>query len=199
MVLVYGNTAGAVCAQALRLQLALGARIGEVAGMHAQEIERQKWTWTLPPERSKNARARVTPLVGLAKQIVEERLGAVKDGYLFTTEDGSPLNSNQVSSILVKHRKKTPIEHFTSHDLRRTVASQLVELGFPYDLVAAVLGHEGGNKDVRTLIRHYIRTDVLDRKEIALTSWDAALRQAIGKSGSGTQALFFKPGPGARF
>lgn len=164
---------------ALQLQLAIGARIGEVGGIHASEIDRENWLWTLPAIRSKNGRPRVTPLVGFAQAVVEKRLKINDQGPLFTKEIGEPLTSNCVASLIVRRRQEIPIGHFTSHDLRRTVATGVVDLGFSYEVAAAVLGHEVGNKEVRTLIRHYIRSDMIDRKRKALEAWDARLRQMI--------------------
>jgi integrase len=164
---------------ALRFQLATGARIGEVGGITSAEIDRDTWIWTLPAERSKNGRSRVTPLVGFAKEIAAARLEATTDGSLFLGHGGTVLKSNDVGTMLVKRRKHMPVAHFTSHDLRRTVATGLVDLGFPFELVAAVLGHEAGSKDVRTLLRHYVRTDLVDRKILALTAWDRRLRQML--------------------
>jgi integrase len=166
-------------AEALKLQLATGARIGEVAGMRAAEVDPHTWLWTLPGDRSKNGRPRVTPLVGLAREIVETRIHNSPDGPVFWSERGLRLDSNMVASMLVKHRKEVPIDHFTSHDLRRTVATGLVDLGIPYELVAGVLGHEVGAREVKTLIRHYVRTDLLERKSNALLAWDAKLRQLV--------------------
>ena len=60
----------------LKLQLALGARCGEICGMRAEEIDEVTWLWTLPAERSKNKMSRTTPLVGIAKEIVAARLAA---------------------------------------------------------------------------------------------------------------------------
>lgn len=40
-------------ADALRFQLATGARIGEVGGITVAEINQETWIWTLPAERSK--------------------------------------------------------------------------------------------------------------------------------------------------
>jgi len=167
-------------ANALKLQLAIGARIGEVTGISAAEVDQKKWLWTLPAIRSKNGRARVTPLLGLAREIVESRLNRISEGPLFVTERGQPLTANCVASLLVNRRKDIPIEHFTSHDLRRTVATSLVDLGFSFEVAAAVLGHEAGGKDVRTLIRHYVRSDLVERKRGALESWDRHLRQILG-------------------
>jgi integrase len=165
---------------ALKLQLATGARIGEVAGIHSDEIDQVVWTWTLPSERSKNGLKRVTPLVGIARKIVERRLNSL-GGPLFTAEGGKTLTTNFVASLLTKRRKQIPIPHFTSHDLRRTVATGLVDLGFPLEIVASVLGHQAGSQEVRTLVRHYVRTDLIDRKREVLEAWDTRLRTLIGK------------------
>ena len=166
-------------ADALKLQLATGARIGEAAGIHAAEVNSDKWLWTLPAERSKNGRPRITPLVGLAREVIECRLKVIDAGPLFTTREGAALTSNCVGSLMVKHWKKIPIEHFTSHDLRRTVATGLVDLGFSFDIVAAVLGHEAGSKNVRTLVRHYVRSDLIEPKRRALEAWDKNLRRIL--------------------
>lgn len=163
------------CADAMKLQLAIGARIGEVSGLRVEEIDRTSWVWTLPSLRSKNGRQRITPLLGLAKEIVESRMDRNSDGCLFKGDLGGPLTSNSVASLLVKHRKKIPIAHFTSHDLRRTVATRLVDLGFEFDTVAAILGHEAGSREVRGLLRHYVRSDLIERKRQGLHEWNSKL------------------------
>ena len=74
---------------------------------------------------------------------------------------------------------KLPIDKFTTHDLRRTVATMLAEMGVALDLVAAVVGHEAGGKETRTLVRHYVRTDFIDRKVNVLRAWDERLRNIV--------------------
>ena len=61
-------------ADILKLELLMGARCGEISGLRAEEIDRQKWIWTLPAARSKNGRQRVTPILGMAREILEQRL-----------------------------------------------------------------------------------------------------------------------------
>jgi integrase len=169
----------------LRLQLCLGCRIGEAAGMHVDEIDHDNWVWTLPARRSKNKKQRVTPLVGRAKAILEARLERTRRGPLFINETGAALRSNDIGSAIVTRRKRIPLAHFVSHDLRRTVATQLVELGLSFELVAAILGHETGNANTRILSRHYVRTDLVDRKRVALEAWDKRLTEIIeGKTAS---------------
>ena len=47
------NALSPEAADILKLELMLGARCGELAGLRAEEIDRQKWIWTLPPSRAK--------------------------------------------------------------------------------------------------------------------------------------------------
>jgi integrase len=166
-------------AEILRLELLTGARCGEIAGIAAGEIDRERWTWTLPAARSKNGKPRVTPIVGTARAILKTRLAPSDDGPLFVTERGSAMTSALVGQHLWKRRAKLPINQFTSHDLRRTFATMLVEIGVALDLVAAIVGHESGGKNTRTLVRHYVRTDLLDRKTHALKTWDERLKAIV--------------------
>jgi integrase len=150
-------------ADILKLELLTGARCGEISGLCAEEINREEWLWTLPAERSKNKKPRVTPLVGGAKQIIQTRLSIVQAGPLFRTETGTILTAAHVGHYLLARRDKLPITKFTTHDLRRTVATQLTEMGIALDLVAAVIGHEAGSRETRTLVRHYVRTDSIGK------------------------------------
>jgi hypothetical protein len=55
----------------------------------------------------------------------------------------------------------------------------LAEMGFALDLVAAIVGHESGGKDTRTLVRHYVRTDMIECKAHALQVWGERLRAIV--------------------
>lgn len=163
--------------QIMKLELLTGARCGEIAGLRAEEIDRQAWIWTLAAERSKNKRPRVTPLVGLAREIIEARLSAVPAGPLFTATTGAVMTAAHVGHYLLA--RHLPIDKFTTHDLRRTVATCLAEMGIPLELVAAVVGHDAGATQTRTLVRHYVRTDLLERKTHVLRSWDSKLQEIV--------------------
>jgi integrase len=168
-----------VVADILRLELLTGARCGEISGLSVEEINQNEWIWTLPAARSKNKRPRVTPLVGAAQRIIEARLSIVQQGALFRSETGVALTSAHIGQYLLARRNKFPIDKFVSHDLRRSVATQLVEMGFPLELVAAVVGHEAGGKETRTLVRHYVRTDLIQRKAYILRAWDQRLKAIV--------------------
>jgi integrase len=181
-------------ADILKLQLLTGARCGEISGLRAEEIDRGQWNWTLPAARSKNKRPRVTPLVGMARRIIERRLLTIESGPLFTAETGTVLTAAHVGHYLLARRDKLPIDKFTTHDLRRTVATMLAEMGVALDLVAAVIGHEAGGKETRTLVRHYIRTDLIERKTHVLRAWDERLVDMV--AGRGTSRVIRLPRAG---
>ena len=166
-------------ADILKLELLIGARCGEIAGLRAEEIDLQKWIWTLPPSRSKNGRQRVTPIVGLAREMLEQRLCVVEKGPLFLLENGSVMTSAHIGHYLLTRRTSLPIATFTSHDLRRTFATMLAEMGIALDLVAAIVGHEAGGRETRTLVRHYVHSDMLQRKAHALKAWDERLKAIV--------------------
>jgi integrase len=166
-------------ADILKLELLTGARCGEISGLRAEEIDRNKWVWTLPAARSKNGRQRVTPILGLAREMLEQRLSGVDKGPLFLLEKGVVVTSAHIGHYLLTRRTTLPITVFTSHDLRRTFATMLAEMGIALDLVAAIVGHESGGKDTRTLVRHYVHTDMFERKTNALRIWDERLRAVV--------------------
>ena len=171
------NNLPSAAADALRVQLLIGARIGEIAGMQVDEVDRAKWVWTLPSARSKNKRARMTPLVGLARTIIGARVDAVGDGPLFLSETGRALSAAAVGNALLVRRDRLPIALFKTHDLRRTVASTMDEIGIARDTISAIVGHSDadGSRGARTLIRHYLKSDLVARKAKGLAIWEAHL------------------------
>ena len=164
--------------QVLRLQLLTGARCGEVAGIAGAEIDATSWMWTLPAARSKNNRPRVTPIVGIARDILSQRLPS--ETNLFKSESGLSLKTNHVGSALISWRHRIPVEHFNTHDLRRTFATALDAMGVSIDLIAAILGHEAvTSRETRTLVRHYLRTDKIEKKKSALEAWDKRVKRLV--------------------
>jgi integrase len=124
------SSLSSAAADALRVQLLVGARIGEVVGMTAEEVDRDKCIWTLAASRSKNKHARTTPLVGWARSIVAARIEAAGDGPMFPSATGGPLTASSIGTALNSRRDKFPIAAFTSHDLRRTAASLRIRSAF---------------------------------------------------------------------
>jgi integrase len=75
--------------------------------------------------------------------------------------------------------------------MRRTFATALDRMGVSLDLIAAIVGHDAASsRETKTLVRHYLRTDKLDRKRTALEAWDQRLRAIVaGKSRPGQNVV----------
>ncbi len=127
-----------------RLLLLTGQRSGEVAGMRRGEVDVDKATWTIPPERAKNGRRHVVPLSDAALAIVEGRLAVVDDApdtplLAFIDE---PMASNAVAHAARK--LQVTGEGWSPHDLRRSVATGMAEIGVLPHIVETVLNHVSG-------------------------------------------------------
>lgn len=167
----------------LRLQLLLGQRIGEVSGMRRHEVDLARKVWVIPAERSKNKKAHEVPLPPLAREIIERALQNTRGPILFPDRHGQLYRVEQVAMRLLRCQKdfafKAPDSspnQFTSHDLRRTVATWMEQSGTPLSIVSAVLNHAGEQKGTVTA-RHYAHGDVLKAKRLALTKWEVDLRK----------------------
>jgi integrase len=172
-----------------RLEICTGARSGEIAGMGVKEFSGETWLWTLPSERAKNMKERVTPIVGMARKILAPRLAGADD-LLFRSSTGIEIGSNLLASHLYQRQNRFPVAHFTSHDLRRTVASQMALMGIPLETIALTVGHAAGEKATRTLVKHYVFDEMLNRKRHALDAWDQRLRLIlVGTSDSNVTPL----------
>jgi integrase len=167
----------------LRLVFLTGCRPGEAAGIARTELAdldtSGKAAWLLPADRSKNGRAHLIPLSETARLTVlaAKELIADSDSYLFPSpvERGGPITghaltvamrrlSNKIDGPALKTWKADPP---SPHDLRRTVATRLSQLGTPPEDVAAILNHV--RSDVTG--RHYDQYRRAAEKRAALDQW----------------------------
>jgi integrase len=125
----------------------------------------------------------------MAREIIAPNLADAGD-LLFRSSTGIEIDSNLLASHLRHRWNRFPIAHFTSHDLRRTVASQMAMMGIPLETIALTVGHAAGEKATRTLVKHYVFDEILDRKRRALEARDQRLRSILaGASDSNVTPL----------
>ena len=184
------------CPTVLRLCLATGQRLSEVAGMRRDEIDLQKGLWTIPAARSKNKHAHTVPLTALADGLVREAMRKSNGDYLFPDRNGSgPIKHNVIDCALrnaQRRRGENPLGKFgvpvwKPHDLRRTLATQLSRLGVSQVVIGHILNHRSVTKTSVTQ-SIYDQHDFLAEKRDALEKWDALLRNLL-LPGDGVVAL----------
>ncbi len=155
---------------ALKLCLVTAQRRAEVAGLPHSEIDGD-W-WTLPKERSKNGKPHRTYFSPLAKGLVKSASG--KDYVFPGRRTNGPIQAHSLIHALAMNRDKFDIPLFTVHDLRRTAATRMAEIGVPRFDIAKVLNHT--DQEVTAIYDHYAY-DV--EKKRALLKWGRRLQDIL--------------------
>jgi integrase len=101
------------------------------------EIQRDKWT--IPALRSKSRRDRTIPLASQALSLLREFEAGDAAALVFPSARGGLLsNWDRVTKAL---HKASGTSAWHRHDLRRTAATMLGDLGYAPHVVSVVLGH----------------------------------------------------------
>ena len=162
-------------ARAFQFLILTGQRRGEVVGLHADEVS--DGIWTIPPHRSKNGKQHKVPLSELAMQFVPRR------GYAFPGPKGEPMDPDAVSRAAQRLRAELRLPHWTTHDIRRSVASGMAGLGISREVILLVLNHTDPGVTAR-YDRHRRAKEVQD----ALRRWSNVVDQALNKNSMPTNA-----------
>ncbi|WAX93632.1 site-specific integrase [Aminobacter sp. NyZ550] len=180
--LAWGSLASAsvspVTANILRLLFLTGQRSGEVCGMRKSEVDLSRGSWTIPSGRTKNELTHVVPLSSAALAIITDAVNAADDeddAPLFT-RTGEPVESNAIAQA-VRLKLQVGKERWTPHDIRRTVATGMANIGIMPHIVEAVLNHISGFKAGVAGI--YNRATYDTEKREALDRWGAHLASII--------------------
>ncbi|MGB6288213.1 MAG: tyrosine-type recombinase/integrase [Xanthobacteraceae bacterium] len=129
----------------IRLLILTGQRRLEVGGMTWSELDRDNGKWTIPAARTKNGREHTLTLPGMVWQIIERVPRRLWNDRLFGARaDKGFTNWNEAKIALDKRAQIAP---WVLHDLRRTVATQMGQLGIAHPhIIEAVLNHVSGHK-----------------------------------------------------
>jgi integrase len=165
---------GAPFGDLFKFLLLTGARRDEASRMTYAELQDDGATWLLPAARAKNKRPHIVPLSDSAKA----QLGSGAAGYVFTTNGRTPISgfskikARLDRAMLAVARQGDPNAEIASwilHDLRRTAATGMAEIGIPPHIVEACLNHVSGAK--AGVAGTYNRAAYADEKRAALEQW----------------------------
>ncbi len=178
---------------ALWLLLATGARVGELVKAEWTEFDLQGGTWTIPAERSKNAKAHIVHLSGFALDWLKRLAEAGTGKLLFEgRKAGEPVSEKwigkcvrdrQRTKALRGRTKKTGVllldgGEWRVHDLRRTMASRMGDIGIAPHVIEKCLNHA-----LEGILRVYQHQEYLPERKAAFEIWGAELaRLSSGES-----------------
>lgn len=166
--------------QLIKLLLCFGARTQEIRLSKISEWDLDSMVWTVPPEHnktSKKAKERgesgeiMRPIPDGLREYVSELIEQAKklgSPYLLGEQKQAPAVAAWGGLL---HNK---LEHdkWNLHDLRRTLSTNLNEMGVPPHIAESLLGHSLGG--VHSI---YNRAQYLEQKRAALELWQSTLAQ----------------------
>ena len=169
----------------LRLLLLTGARRDEVGAMAWTEL--QGATWTIPAERTKNGRPHELELPSAAVALLANHPAREGRDLVFGSRAGPfsgwskakiELDARMLAALKAERGVQAALEPWRLHDLRRTAATRMGDLGVQPHVVEAVLNHVSGSKAGVAGI--YNRAAYRDEKRAALALWADRVTELTG-------------------
>jgi integrase len=173
-----------------KLLLLTGARREEIAGMKWSELDLDAGVWLLPGSRTKNGRDHRVPLAPPAIATLN-RLGVAaikaglgyKDGDLLfsTTGHSSPSGFSKAKRALDARMLEILGPRFKEwrvHDLRRTCATGMENLGIDTRVVETALNHVSGTK--AGIVGVYQRAEHREVVKAAFEAWGRYIVELTG-------------------
>ena len=176
------NAWGPVLRDALKLLLVSGQRRSEVLQATWDEFDFETGWWEIPAWRTKTNRVHRVPLNDLALQLLNDvdvlvrAAGITNDRVFINTRIKKPLAPASPSVAMLSSLAELGLADApaTPHDLRRSMATRLGELGIARLVVGKLLNHsEGGITGI------YDRFDYADEKAKAMAAWGERLREIV--------------------
>jgi integrase len=133
----------------------------------------------LPATRVKNKKEHIVPITIPMRTILDAR--PRREGLVFGGRNGRPFNSWHACKEKLDQRIEatgTKLEHWTPHDLRRSIATWLAESGTAPHIIEAILNHVSGHKAGVAGI--YNRANYEPQKRAALERWCDHIETLIG-------------------
>jgi integrase len=175
------------------LLMLTGVRRDEAASSRWEEFSLvgEKPFWLLPGERVKNGRGHILPLAPEAVDILAklDRVGVA--GFVFTTTGETPVSGfakmkSRLDALMLAIAREecserggdpndVEIKPWRLHDLRRTVATGMADIGIGPHIVEAVLNHVSGAK--ASVAGVYNRAAYESEKRIALLAWASRIKR----------------------
>jgi integrase len=162
----------------LKLLLLTGARLREVACMEIGELSDDVSVWTIPGARTKNHRPHIQPLSQLAQEILKGVTRTPDCRFVFSTNARSPVSG--FSKVKRRCDSQMKIPHWRIHDLRRTAATGMAEIGIQPHVIEATLNHISGHRG--GIAGVYNRAQYASEKKAALEKWAEHVAGLIGRA-----------------
>jgi integrase len=166
----------------VKLLILTGQRRNEFGDLHWSEVDLKRGAINLPPERVKNNRAHVVPMSEPVRALIKATPKTEGRDFIFGYGAGGFSGWSRCKERLdasINAERKTQIPNWTLHDLRRTVATGMADIGIAPHIIEAALNHASGHK---TGVAGVYNRSTYD-KEVrqALTLWGERVLKMVSK------------------
>jgi integrase len=145
LVLIWKATPANEYGRIVKLLVLTGCRREEIGGLARSEIDPEKRMIHLPAARTKNGHPHDIWLSDLAWSVLEEQRDDANQECFFS-EGGKAFTSWSRHKTALDKRIGDAVAPWTLHDIRRTVATRMADLGVLPHVIEAALNHQGGHK-----------------------------------------------------
>ncbi len=179
----------------VRLLMLTGQRREEIGALRWSEVDLEERIIKLPPARTKNSRPHEVPLSKPAFAILKSRPARAGRDSIFG--NGPRTGSDRQSGFQGWSKSKAALDKQAAigswrlHDVRRSVATRMAELGVQPHVIEAVLNHISGHK--AGVAGVYNRSSYAAEKRAALDLWGKHVQLLINreKHGDGQHIVRF--------
>jgi len=151
----------------VRLLILTGQRRDEISELRWDEVKLDLGMISLPPERVKNDLEHDIPVSPAVRAIIAAR-PRNESGLVFAPITSWSRRKLRLDAAITERLGK-PLAPWTLHDLRRTAATGMADIGIQPHVVEAVLNHISGSK--RGVAGVYNRSTYSAERKIALKKW----------------------------
>lgn len=139
-------------------------------------------TITLPASITKNGREHTFPIGQLASQLVSQHPQNTKNTsvLLFLARGSTTKPFNGWSKSKAALDEISGIKDWTLHDLRRTFATRLAEMGIGIHVIERLLNHASGQ--ISGVVATYNRASYMSEMRQAVNAWEAHLHKLLNLS-----------------
>jgi integrase len=170
----------------IRLLILLGSRRQEIGGMRWSELDLDAGTWTLPRQRAKNDREHKIALPPTAIEIIKSVPQTNRD-HLFGDRADDGFTSWSRFKRELDRRLAGRVKLWRIHDLRRTVATGMADIGIEPHHIEAALNHYSGHR--RGVAGVYNRSTYERAVKAALVRWSEHVMALVEGRKSNVVAL----------
>lgn len=178
----------------IKLLMLTGQRVNEIAGLRRDEIDLERNIITLPGARTKNGRPHDIPIGAIVRALLVPLAGDMSphNRELVFGRGAGPFSGfsrckerlDQKITVLNKGKALAPWVH---HDLRRSVATGMAEIGIQPHIIEAILNHVSGHKGGIAGI--YNKAVYGAEKAQALARWDEHIAAIVENRASNVTAF----------